>query len=144
MDRVVDTGDLHSPLLANEKNRLAPRRDQPVTCAHCGRMVRRKSRQQRFCGRRCRVSAHRAKLAVQPIKIDARYPRSGRETKPRKKANKSRQLRERLLRSTSRILAPADVIEIEVFGGLSWQRVVSSDGVVTEVAYLRKPTLVSP
>jgi hypothetical protein len=57
------------------------------------RPVRRKSGQQRFCGRKCRVQG------------------------------------------------PAHVIEAEVYGGRNWQRVVSSDGVVVEIARLRPRAL---
>jgi hypothetical protein len=35
------------------------RRDAPVKCSACGRTVRRKSRQQRYCSDRCRVYAQR-------------------------------------------------------------------------------------
>lgn len=118
-------------------NRIEPRRDAPVTCDHCGRTVRRKSRQQRFCSRRCRVSAHRAKAAVEPMKIRPRCPRSGDETHPVKNASNSSRLRGQFSGSTARIFGPAHVIGAEVFGRRNWQRVVSSDGVAVEIAQLR-------
>jgi hypothetical protein len=126
---------------SRSKARPAQRRDAPVTCAHCSRSVRRKSRQQRFCGRKCRVSAHRAKTAIRPLKIHSRYPHSGDETKVRKKAKDSNGLRDRFSRSTPRISGPASVIEAEVYAGRNWQRVVSSDGVEVEIAWLRPRAL---
>jgi len=36
---------------------LAARRDEPVVCDHCGRSVRRMSRQQKFCSARCQNKA---------------------------------------------------------------------------------------
>src|SRR5262249_16610532 len=96
----------------SKATRLAQRSDTPVICAHCSRSVRRKSRQQRFCARKCRVSAHREKTPVQPLK---NQPHS---------------------RSTPRNLW-ARVIEVELYGGRDWQRVVSSDGVVSWMTWLR-------
>ena len=36
----------------------AARSDAPVKCAHCGRQVERRSRQQRYCSDRCRGRDH--------------------------------------------------------------------------------------
>jgi hypothetical protein len=41
--------------------KLASRRDEPVTCASCGRKVERKMRGQRFCSARCRQGHSRAR-----------------------------------------------------------------------------------
>src|SRR5262245_30025530 len=38
----------------------ASRRDAPVTCASCGRQVKRRGRRQLYCSTRCRKRAHYA------------------------------------------------------------------------------------
>jgi hypothetical protein len=37
------------------------RRDAPVACSNCRKLVRRKARQQMYCSARCRRNAHHAK-----------------------------------------------------------------------------------
>jgi hypothetical protein len=123
-----DTADLQT--------RLALHRDQPVTCAHCGRIVKRKSRHQKFCSNRCRVSAHRAEA----IKIHQCYPSSGAETKATKIASNSNCLHEQFSRSTAHISGPAHVIKIEVLDRHKWHGSVSPDGVPHWIAYLRPRT----
>jgi hypothetical protein len=125
---------------------LARRRDEPVICANpkCGRTVRRRSRHQRYCSSRCRVSAHRAKKAVEPTKIVARYPRSGHETRPPKKAQDFNGLQDRFSRSTLRISGPRHVIEVEVFGGRVWQALVGPDGIAVQLSRLRQRALMEP
>jgi hypothetical protein len=118
-------------------------RDKQVTCVHCGRTARRKSRHQTFCSRRCRVSAHRARMAIQPMKISPRYPHSGDETQARKNASIYSRLRKRFSGSTPRIFGPLHVIEAEVYGGRDWRREVSPDGVVVDVAWLQAPSLIA-
>jgi hypothetical protein len=51
--RQADRGDLTA---ANKKTKRisAARRDEPVTCAACGRKVQRRMRGQRYCSARCR------------------------------------------------------------------------------------------
>jgi hypothetical protein len=137
-DRVFDPADLQTELLSSKRARLAQRRDQPVACERCGRTVRRKSRHQKFCSRRCRVSAHRAKTVAQPIKNRPRYPHTGDETKTSKIASNSSRLRKRFSGPTPHISGPQRVIDVEVYGGRTWQRVVSIDGVVCGVARLHK------
>jgi hypothetical protein len=46
--------------------------------------------------------------------------------------------------SSTRILAPADVIDAEVWGGREWQPAISSGGVAVEVGRLRARALVTP
>jgi len=46
-------------------------------------------------------------------------------------------------RSSARIVGPADVLAIEVFSGRTWQPAVSADGVASEIARVRKRSLVS-
>jgi hypothetical protein len=66
------------------------RRDAPVKCAACGRTVRRKSRQQRYCSDRCRVYAQRENARSQinartAIKHPVMGQDSGSVTNPPKK-----------------------------------------------------------
>lgn len=139
----TDVDKLESAPFFSERQAQARRRDEPVMCAHCQRTVRRKSRQQRFCSRRCRVSAHRAKAALEQIRIRPRYPHGLSETNARKKAGISNGLRERFSGSTPHIFGPARVIETEVYGGRNWRSVVSSDGVTVEIARLRPRALIT-
>lgn len=116
------------------KSRLAHRRDQPVTCPHCGRRAKRKSRHQKFCSNRCRVSAHRAEA----IKIDPRYPSSGAETKTTEITNNSNRVHERFSGSRAHMPGLAQVIKIELFDRYKWHPVVSPDGVRVLVARWRR------
>jgi endogenous inhibitor of DNA gyrase (YacG/DUF329 family) len=54
------------------RDKLAARRDKPVTCEHCGRVAKRKARQQRFCSARCamceRSRRYRGGTAVRALK----------------------------------------------------------------------------
>jgi hypothetical protein len=70
------------------------RRDAPVKCAACGRTVKRKSRQQRYCSDRCRDYARRENNARTAIKnpvvgSDTRQP-----TNPLFLSNKNNGLQE--------------------------------------------------
>jgi hypothetical protein len=123
--------------------RLAHRRDQAVLCDHCGRKVRRKSRHQRFCSRRCRVSAHRAKTFVQAIKKRRRYPPTGDETNASNIVSNSKRVPQRFLGSSPHIRGPKHVIEDEVVAGRDWRQVTSADGIASFVSHLHEPTLVS-
>jgi hypothetical protein len=62
------------------------RRDAPVKCSACGRTVRRKSRQQRYCSDRCRVYAQRENKARTAIKNPVVGQDSGSVTNPPKKS----------------------------------------------------------
>jgi len=69
-------------------------RDAPVRCAACGRAVRRKSRQQKFCGDRCRQFALRENRARHlnargALKNPSGYQDSGRVTQPNCFTNKN-------------------------------------------------------
>lgn len=92
--------DKTGPTSAQKRVRLS------VTCGHCGRTVQRQARQQLYCSLRCRVSAHRAKSALQ------------------------------FWGSTLRISRPRYVIEAEVFGDRSWQFMTSPGGITVEVSRL--------
>jgi hypothetical protein len=75
--RQADRGDLTA---ANKKTKRisAARRDEPVTCAACGRKVQRRMRGQRYCSARCRENdrgrvrkaflAHDTRAPTTPVK----------------------------------------------------------------------------
>src|SRR5262245_34217368 len=65
----------------------APRRDTPVTCPICNRIVARKARQQLFCSTRCRKRAQYARDVAEGRFNEPRYLGSPNGTKPIKKAN---------------------------------------------------------
>jgi hypothetical protein len=119
----------------------ARQRDEPVICGHCGRTVRRRSRQQLYCGRRCRVSAHRAKTVVQRAKMGPRYPTSRSETDPQKKNKKFSALQRAKMESSRRIIGPRPVLDIEVWDR-TWEPTVNSDGAAVDVSRIRARPLV--
>jgi hypothetical protein len=67
-----------------------------------------------------------------------------RSTNPPKKHSQSKALLRAKTLSSTRILAPADVIDAEVWGGREWQPAISSGGVAVEVGRLRARALVTP
>jgi hypothetical protein len=94
-------------------------------------------RGQRYCSKRCRQKANYAK------KVD-RGDFSTRRTialptTPLKKRNK---LQRAKTLSSHRILAPEQVLAIEVFGGRVWQHATSRDGVVVDIGRIRGRALV--
>jgi hypothetical protein len=115
---------------------LASRRDAPVYCADCGRKVERKSRQQRYCSARCQEKA-RTRVRKAVLGRDTRAPGN-----PPKKHSKFKALPTGKTLSSRRILAPADVLAAEVFGGRVWQGATSSGGVAIQVSRLRQRALV--
>jgi hypothetical protein len=62
---------------------------------------------------------------------------------PHKKANKSNALQRAKTLSSTRILAPADVLAVEVWGGRKWRPAITSGGVPIEIGHLRERALVS-
>ena len=119
-------------------NYQAARRDTPVKCAVCGRTARRKSRQQKYCSTRCRQQAHYGKLVAEGrfdpvLGLDTALP-----TNPPKKSNSVNGLQAAESRSTPHIFGPRRVTERELFVGRDWIPVVSPDGVIAQVARLRR------
>ncbi len=114
----------------------ASRRDAPVVCERCGRKVERKSRQQRFCSGRCQEKA-RTRVRKAFLARDTGAPGN-----PPKKDNKLKALQRAKTLSSHRILAPADVLAVEVFDR-TWKPAVSSGGIAIEVSRLRARALVS-
>jgi hypothetical protein len=110
------------------------RRDR-LTCKSCGREVARRARQQRFCSARCK---EKGRTRVRKAALVPRY-RSARG--PRKSDRKIKALQRAKLQSSHPIMAPAGVLDIEVFAR-GWRPTVSSGGVPIEVSRLRARTLV--
>jgi hypothetical protein len=116
----------------------ASRRDAPVRCATCGRKVERRARQQRFCSSRCRQKANYAEKVARG---DFSTHTFARPTNPPKKDRKFKALQRAKMLSSHRILAPAHVLGIEVFGRV-WNPACSG-GVPIESSRLRARALVS-
>ncbi len=103
-----------------------------ISCANCGKRLypKRGSRRMRFCGGACRQSAFRAK------KWASRYEVPGALRSVQNNAVASTGCNGHLRDRASGICAPTRVVSCEVFAGLTWCSVVSSDGVRAEVARL--------
>jgi endogenous inhibitor of DNA gyrase (YacG/DUF329 family) len=87
-----------------------------VTCAACGRKVKRKSRQQRYCSDRCRKFASRENAASQinvrtAIKNRAGYQDSGPVTNPLFLSNKVNGLQGQKSGSS---------VPLNILGGYRW------------------------
>ena len=87
------------------------RRDVPVKCAACGRTVRRKSRQQRYCSDRCRDYARRENKARTAIKNPVVGQDTGQPTNPHFLSNKNNRLQGAKSGSS---------IPLNVLGGYRW------------------------
>jgi hypothetical protein len=65
----------------NERERLATHCSQPVKCEQCGRLARRKARQQRYCSARCAMRArserYRQQMAAGALENGGSYPIQG-------------------------------------------------------------------
>jgi hypothetical protein len=113
------------------------RRDR-LACAGCDREIVRRAKQQRYCSARCRnreVGRRRVRKAY--LGTDTGAP-----AHPPKKASKLKALRRAKTLSSTRILAPAHVLAVEVFDR-GWQPAISSSGVAIETSRLRPRALVS-
>jgi endogenous inhibitor of DNA gyrase (YacG/DUF329 family) len=67
--------------------REASRRDSPVTCAACGKRVRRRGRKQKYCSRRCRQRDYWDRRALAKISAITTH-HSAHSTIPRKSSSK--------------------------------------------------------
>jgi len=126
---------MRAPSTSPAAVRHALHRDAPVICAHCGRSVPRKARQQKFC------SAHCRELARERCRKASLGQDTGAPTNPPKKINGFKSLQAPKSGSSIALRAPHHVIEAEVFGGRVWRQVVSPSGVVCEVGTLRPRAL---
>jgi predicted DNA-binding WGR domain protein len=98
-------------------------RFEPVRCQACGRSVKRKSRQQRYCSDRCRKFASRENAASQinartALKNRAGYQDSRPVREPILLSNKNNSLQ----RAKSRSNAPFNIL-----GGYRWPNAVCVD-----------------
>jgi len=111
----------------------APRRNAPVQCPVCDRIVQRTSRNQRFCSARCRKRDYEKNGRTRVIFADL-----GRDTRdhdtPSQKPNGFNGLRATKSGPTPRIFGPRRVVVRELIDGFNWTAVVSPDGVVCMVA----------
>ena len=112
---------------------LAHDRFAPVTCAACGRAVPRKSRTQQFCSVRCRkrgaTNGSKSKnksLCGLPIQKPG--------TPPYEKLNK-------IKGDLRGVFGPRCAIADEIVDAHEWREVTSSDGVLYQVATLRRRAL---
>jgi hypothetical protein len=121
-------------------NSQAARRDAPVKCAVCGRVVPRASRQQKFCSARCRKRNAYAENARTDVFSRGLDQDIGNGTNPPKKSNSFNGLQAAKSRSNPSIYGSCDVIERELIDGRDWTAVVSPDGVIAQVARLRRAT----
>jgi hypothetical protein len=120
----------------------AIRRTDPVCCPVCGRIVARKTRQQRFCSDRCRERSKESERGKERSRKALMGWHTGAPTEPLKKANNfSRFEQPKSGSSIARKPFLDEVIEAEVFGGREWRQVTSSDGVVCQVSTLRPRAL---
>ena len=94
--------------------RTVTNRFETFRCQACGRSVKRKSRQQRFCSDRCRNYAHRNDPSqingCRAIKNASGYPDSGRVTNPLFLCNKNNGLQARKPGSSKFDSAPLDLL----------------------------------
>lgn len=99
-------------------NQSVTNRFEAVSCRACGRRVARKSRQQRYCGDRCRQYALRENKARTAIKNASGYPDSGRVTNPLFLLNRNNRLQARKSGSS---------LPLNVLGGYRWPNAVPVD-----------------
>jgi hypothetical protein len=122
-------------LNSEQEPRQPARRDAPVKCAACGRVVLRAARQQRFCSARCRKrhSAENGHTAI----ISGALTQDARDgTNPPKKSNGFSDFQKAKSRANLRIYGPPKVIARELIAGCDWREVTSPDGVTVQVSRL--------
>jgi endogenous inhibitor of DNA gyrase (YacG/DUF329 family) len=107
----------------------APNRFEAVSCHACGRKVKRKSRQQRYCSDRCRQFALRENKARTAIKNPVMGQDTGRVTNPPKSASKINGLQGAKTGSS---------IPFNVLGGYRWPKAVSVDPAVLRTIIRRE------
>jgi hypothetical protein len=107
----------------------APNRFEAVSCHACGRKVKRKARQQKFCSDRCRDFARRENKVRTAIKNAAGYQDSGQPTNHPKSASKINGLQGVITGSS---------IPFNVLGGYRWPNAVSVDPAVLRTIIRRE------
>jgi endogenous inhibitor of DNA gyrase (YacG/DUF329 family) len=132
-----------SPLMPQARARDESRayaRTRKLDCRSCGKPITHHTgRRPSYCSARCRMREFgkgRSRKAF--LGGDTRAP-----TKRQKIDSNNNALQRAKIQSGTRILGPASVLAIEVFGR-AWQSRTSSGGVPIEVAQLRPRALVNP
>ncbi len=100
------------------ERKRATNRFESLRCAACGRSVKRKSRQQRYCSDRCRDFGRRENKARTAIKNSSGYQGSGQPTNPLFFSNKNNVLQGRKSGSS---------IPFNVLGGYRWPNAPAVD-----------------
>jgi endogenous inhibitor of DNA gyrase (YacG/DUF329 family) len=129
-----------SPLIPQARRRdesHAHARTRRLDCKSCGKPVTHHAgRRPSYCSARCRMREF-GKGRSRKAFLDTGAP-----TKRQKIHSNNNALQRAKIQSGTRILGPASVLAIEVFGR-AWQSRVSSGGVAIEVAQLRPRALVN-
>jgi hypothetical protein len=124
--------DKHNPALGGAR---VAHRNAPVTCACCGRKVKRQMRGQRYCSKRCRQRASREKLAADEPKKSARYPYSGDATTPQKSVSDIKALQAAKTRLSSRATGPLNILG---GGSFRWPNTPALDAKLREAILYRE------
>jgi hypothetical protein len=118
----MNTRNIHDDAAARNSTRTlevarppVARRDAPVVCPSCGRAVKRKSRQQAYCSRRCRQRAYWERCATAKIAAFVTHD-TGRSPQGLKSGSGIKYLQGR--KSGPSILAEPPV---ELLGHCSWR-----------------------
>jgi hypothetical protein len=135
--KIVATGKCDAAISKPYSNSVqVVRRDTPVCCPACEHKVARRSRQQKFCSKRCAEKARqRSRKAV--LGQDTRVPAD-----PHKSSREINALQVTKTVSTDGIIGPRKVIDAELVAGRNWEQVVSASGVVSYVSSLGRRALV--
>jgi len=114
-------------------------RTRNITCAACGHAIKHVAgRRPRFCSTRCR-NQENGRRRVRKALLGRDTGAAAKRTKNIKQTN---ELQRGKKQSSTGIVGPPDVINIEVFGSRRWQQAISSGGVAIEVGRLRQRALV--
>jgi endogenous inhibitor of DNA gyrase (YacG/DUF329 family) len=119
----------NSPIKAQTRN---------VACAGCGKSIEhRTGRRPRFCSDRCR----NREFGRTRVRKAFLAPDTGAPPKREKNSSSVSDLQRAKTQSRVEIIAPSDVLAIEVFDR-SWRAATSSSGIAIEVGRLRQRVLV--
>ena len=132
---------VYAPAVASAQASRPHHHGNARTCGTCGAVIvaKRGSRRQRFCSPKCRDAARRSRNFQKIGKT--RYPHSG---VPRSDKNSlgNSNASETDIADRSLRISRHRIIEIELIAPHDWEPVISADGVVSWVAYLRPSPLV--
>jgi len=124
-----------------EINQRPPARKRVLPCNSCGKQIEhRAGRRPRFCSTRCR-NGENGRRRVRKARLG---PATRAPAKLIRNVIRNNALQRAGKQSSRRILAPADVLAVEVWGGRKWSPAISSGGVPIEIGRLRERALVAP